>query len=85
MHPYDALLQAKVSGLQGEDRQEVAVVEQEPLTLDPLPQGEREHTSGSSHQSESVLSAVVSNETSAQSPFGEGGIARAESNKEGQG
>ncbi len=36
LHPYDALLQATVSGLQGEDRQEF-VAEQEPLTLDPLP------------------------------------------------
>ncbi len=36
LHAYDALLQATVSGLQGEDRQEFAA-EQEPLTLDPLP------------------------------------------------
>ncbi len=36
LHVYNALLQATVSGLQGEDRQEFAA-EQEPLTLDPLP------------------------------------------------
>ncbi len=36
LHPQNALLQVTVSGLPGEDRQEVAA-EQEPLTLDPLP------------------------------------------------